>query len=762
MLNLKNNEKRIVNLVIVIINIIVFVCLVASFFHSSIEFTTSNQINIILYFMNSVLAILTILAVKIYHGISKTKDLYILLLYFVNLTIELILKFIVYFYFNQTRYKIFVGSLLFRTFLIILWIFKDRWGISNIIKSNKSNNIVFSCITTITIIYDMASLEKVVVISSLLQFVSIGIILIMIGAVFYNLKRAVKEQEILNSMLSLSFIFLSIKLMYKLDNFLFMRVDEKNIFMEEILMFLALIFLFFGSIIEIYKYTMKYKEIEETNNIYYKIINQNQSMNISIYRNKKLVYLNQKARREFKGENLSLEQIQESIEQEYKGINGLNTLFEYVKRREDIDMIIEDDRKRIYSLSYQSITPIHVDKEDEEINIYITKEITEEIKAKKVIELNNKKFDILNEYLNDGIIVTDENLEITYVNRYCEKLLGEKSKNMLGKDIISFFEFLDLGAKKSFEVTLKNNKNKSFKIQVEKIDDYEGITVGYVFICLNEEKSEISDEQKIENSIVKKDAFANLSHELRTPIHIISSSLQLLNSQKNNLNEGEFIEAFERYESTMKINSLRLLKIVNDIIDISKLDVGAFKLNKKKYNIVTLVENISTSVVPYMKVKNINFIFDTNEEERFIECDQEKVERIVLNLISNAIKFTKEDGEINVIVEVEKDFVKIKVKDTGIGIEKEKCKDIFERFVQCDNGSITRKGSGIGLSLVKSLVEMHGGYVYVESELGRGSEFVVCLPNSSDEENELAILSGENIDIELLGDISVEFSDIEK
>ena len=761
MLNLKKNDKRILNLVIVVINVIIFICLTVSFFYSSIEFITSNQSYIILYFMNSVLAIITILVVKIYHNISKTKNLYILLLYFVNLKVELVLKFITYFYLHQSEYKIFIGSLLFRTFLIILLIFKDKWKISNMVKPCKRNNRLFSSLTIIISIYDIFSLEKDVDRNLLLQFMCIAIIVIMICAVFYNLNQAIKDEDFLNSILSLSFIFLSIKLMYKLDNFLIIGIDKNSIIMEEVFMFLALIFLFFGSIIEIYKYTMKYRRIEETNNIYYKIINQNLSTNILIFKNKKLEYLNKRAIKEFKGEGLTLKQVQENINKFHK-MNEVNNLLDYVKRKEDIDMIIETDEKRIYSVSYQNVTPLYNGDLEEEIKVFMSKDITEEINAKKVMEVNKKKFDILNEYLNDGVIVTDENLEITYVNRYCEKLLDEKSEDMIGKGIISFLEFLDLGVKESFEVILKSNKDKSFKIQVEKIKDYEEVIVGYIFICLNEGKSEISDEQKIENSIVKKDAFANLSHELRTPIHIISSSLQLLNSQKNILNEGEFIEAFERYESTMKINSLRLLKIVNDIIDISKLDTGVFKLNKKKYNIVSLVENIATSVVPYMKVKNIKFIFDTNEEERFIECDQEKVERIVLNLISNAIKFTKENGKINVIVEVEKDFVKIIVKDTGIGIKKEKCKDIFERFVQCDNGSITRKGSGIGLSLVKSLVEMHDGYVYVESELGKGSEFIVCLPNSSDEENELAILSGENMDIELLGDLSVEFSDIER
>ena len=143
MLNLKKDDKRILNLVIIVINVIIFVCLTASFFHSSIEFTASNYSYMSLYFMNSVLAVLTILVVKIYHNISKTKNLYMLLLYFVNLTVELVLKFVTYFYLHQVEYKIFTGSLLFRTFLIILLIFKDKWRISSMVKPCKRNNRLF-------------------------------------------------------------------------------------------------------------------------------------------------------------------------------------------------------------------------------------------------------------------------------------------------------------------------------------------------------------------------------------------------------------------------------------------------------------------------------------------------------------------------------------------------------------------------------------------------------------------------------------------
>lgn len=761
MLNYKKNEKKIWNLGIIIMNVVIFVSLTIAFLNRSTEFTTGDEWNIVLYFMNSVLAMLAMVAVKTYHGISKTKDLYILLLYFINLAVELTVKFGLYCYIYAAGYKVFMGSLILRTCLIVLLLFREQFGIKNLIKSNKFNNMMFFCLTTVLIIYDLLNIGNNLEPNSFYQIISIGVIVITVCSVFYNLKQSIKEDEILNSIVSLSFVFIAVKLMYKLDNFLFQTTEKNNIIMEEILMFLALIFLLFGTIVEIYKYTIKYKMIEETNNIYYKIINQHQSINILIYRNRELVYVNEKARKDFADENDTLHDIQMKIKNKMK-VPGVNRLREFIDRREDIDMRIDGYGDSKYSVSYQNIVPIHTSDELENINVFMCKNITKEEREKKSVELDGKKFNILNEHLEDAVLITDENLNITYINRVCEEILNKNCNDAVGKDISYYLENIDVENPENLNVRIKGcEKGSELKFQVETLRDYEGVIVAYIFICLNNDKEEISDKEKFENSLLKKDSFTNLSHELRTPIHIIYSSLQLLNSQKEVLSKDEFIESFDRYENIMKVNSLRLLKLVNDIIDISKLDTGVVKLNKGTYNIISLVENISMSVVPYMKVKNIEFIFDTNEEERFIECDQEKIERIVLNLISNAIKFTHENGEIKVFVEVNKEYVNISVKDNGIGIVKEKCEEIFERFAQCENGSITRKGSGIGLSLVKSLVEMHDGYICVDSEFGKGSEFIVCLPNSTDEENERAMLSGENVDMELLGDVSVEFSDIE-
>ena len=193
--------------------------------------------------------------------------------------------------------------------------------------------------------------------------------------------------------------------------------------------------------------------------------------------------------------------------------------------------------------------------------------------------------------------------------------------------------------------------------------------------------------------------------------------------------EKALSDAYNKYDNTLKQNCYRLLRLVNNLVDMTKIDSGYMKLIFINCEIVSLVEDITLSIIPYVESKNINIVFDTYIEELEIRCDPESMERVILNLLSNAIKFTNNDGNISVIVEADDKYVFIRVKDDGIGISKDIREDIFNRFVQEDK-SLNRKneGSGIGLALVKSLVELHDGEVYLE-DVSEGSEFVVKLPN---------------------------------
>ncbi|GIM29396.1 hypothetical protein CPJCM30710_20620 [Clostridium polyendosporum] len=257
---------------------------------------------------------------------------------------------------------------------------------------------------------------------------------------------------------------------------------------------------------------------------------------------------------------------------------------------------------------------------------------------------------------------------------------------------------------------------------------------------------------------LKTEFFANISHELRTPINVIFSALQVLDIYKSSAHIINM--PYEKYSGVMRQNCYRLLRLINNLIDITKIDSGYFKLNYGKYDIVKIVEDITTSVVTYAENKEVKVVFDTLVEELYMYCDADKIERIVLNLLANAVKFTESKGRINVFMKASENEVVISVRDTGRGIPKDKLDIIFERFRQVDK-SLTRdhEGSGIGLSLVKSLVELHNGQIVVYSEENKGSEFIVTIPFMEKVEGEVtgSLSEKEGARIER---ISIEFSDI--
>ena len=187
-----------------------------------------------------------------------------------------------------------------------------------------------------------------------------------------------------------------------------------------------------------------------------------------------------------------------------------------------------------------------------------------------------------------------------------------------------------------------------------------------------------------------------------------------------------------KYIDSMKQNCYRLSKLINNIVDSSKIETGFFELHLSNNNIVEVVEDIVMSVTNFTDSRGLNIIFDTDIEEKIIACDPEKIERVVLNLISNAIKFSDKGDEIFIDVKDKNEFVEMSVKDNGIGIEEKNLDAIFDRFKQVDESlSRNSEGTGIGLSLVKSIVELHGGSIYAESEVGEGSKFIVKLPSKN-------------------------------
>ena len=243
------------------------------------------------------------------------------------------------------------------------------------------------------------------------------------------------------------------------------------------------------------------------------------------------------------------------------------------------------------------------------------------------------------------------------------------------------------------------------------------------------QENERLNKEIINNEKFKNNYFVNLSHELRTPINVITSTIQLIKLRS----KDSTYENFNQYMEIINKSCDNLLKIINDIIDSSKIETGKYKINKKNNDIVYIVEETALNMSKFIEDKGISLIIDPDMEEQIISCDEVEIERCIINLLANAVKFTQEGGEIRIYIKKVKNNIEITIEDTGIGISKEDQEFIFKRFSQVDGTkAVKTSSSGIGLTLVKYIVELHGGYIKLESELNVGSRFTIGIPDTVD------------------------------
>lgn len=409
----------------------------------------------------------------------------------------------------------------------------------------------------------------------------------------------------------------------------------------------------------------------------------------------------------------------------------------------------------------------------------------------KLIEKKKGQLLYILDSIYEGVFILDTNYKILFVNKGVEKLLNINNfKSILGRDLfeigIVHKDYRDIILNR-FEKVLKHNisvpiieeKMIQFDGNIIPVNIYSGAIEYEGNPCILSVIRDISEHKKSENlrlkiqeqsrlldkaaeyDKLKTEFFANLSHEFRTPLNVMLSTLQLLNLIGANKTNTDSKDKISKYYNIMKQNCYRLLRLVNNLIDITKIDAEYFKLSLKNENIISTIEDITLSVTDYAKNKGLDIIFDTNVEEKLMACDADKIERIMLNLLSNAIKFTSSGGSIFVNILDKDSSIIVSVRDTGVGIPKDKQLSIFKRFVQVDKSlSRKREGSGIGLSLVKSLVELHNGTIKINSEYGKGSEFIIELPVKALPESE-NVTSDEDLAKESnIQRIKIEFSDI--
>lgn len=222
---------------------------------------------------------------------------------------------------------------------------------------------------------------------------------------------------------------------------------------------------------------------------------------------------------------------------------------------------------------------------------------------------------------------------------------------------------------------------------------------------------------------VKNRFFSNISHELRTPLTLILGPSSDLMEDKSMVGEQKNKITF------INNNAKRLLRLINQLLDLSKLEAGKLDLRASQQDIVKLVSTITESFSSMAASQGIDLSFNSDEEHLYVFYDSDKLEKVLVNLLSNAMKFTESKGTVVVSLSRKNNSCLIQVKDSGIGINQEQLPYIFDRFFQADNSkSREHEGTGIGLSLTRELVELHGGTIAVQSTLGNGSEFIVQLP----------------------------------
>jgi signal transduction histidine kinase/PAS domain-containing protein len=281
-------------------------------------------------------------------------------------------------------------------------------------------------------------------------------------------------------------------------------------------------------------------------------------------------------------------------------------------------------------------------------------------------------------------------------------------------------------------------------------------------ILISQQKTIINTENEkrlaLERALEMKDEFLSLiSHELRTPINAIYAAIQAISS----IYSDKLPSKVNEYIRTIKQNTFRQLRLVNNLLDITRVNSGHIKVNKKNVDIVFLTKAITESAFQYASQKVVYITFTSAIENKIIGIDEQKYERIILNLLSNAIKFTPTGGFIDIKLSLKKSNICIDVIDNGIGIPPDKVPLIFERFGQVDS-SLSRQaeGAGIGLSLVKKFVEALGGKISVKSKVGKGSTFTIQLPSEKVLEDHGEMQNTNLLDSHLVLTTNVEFSDI--
>nr|WP_231969032.1 ATP-binding protein [Thermoanaerobacterium sp. RBIITD] len=322
------------------------------------------------------------------------------------------------------------------------------------------------------------------------------------------------------------------------------------------------------------------------------------------------------------------------------------------------------------------------------------------------MENEKSKVEAIISYMTDGVIATNDSNRIILFNKAAEKMIGEKLSINEPIEKIAQGQITNSGTLiycngrilKSFATPIKVDKN---------ID-------GNVFVL-----HDITEQQTLDN--MRKEFVANVSHELRTPLTTIKSYTEtLINDDVDEKYKYRFLDIIDKEVD-------RMARLVKDLLFLSKMDSNG-KLNLEEVNLNEFIEDTLSKLRIEACKKSQTLTFCLDEEKRNVKIDKDKMEQVLINIVTNAIKYTNEGGYIRVFTKYDEDFAYISVSDNGIGIPKKDLPRIFERFYRVDKGrSRELGGTGLGLAIAKEIVSAHKGEIKIESEVDNGTVVTVKL-----------------------------------
>lgn len=340
-----------------------------------------------------------------------------------------------------------------------------------------------------------------------------------------------------------------------------------------------------------------------------------------------------------------------------------------------------------------------------------------------IISDDKSKLETVLSTMADGVIMTDSKGNIMLINQACEFLFGIQGDRITGKPLIE--AIINYEIDNVLKKCIETNKK-----QIAQIDTINGRFLRVIASPLQSNKIPgvlllLQDLTEMRNlQTMRREFIGNVSHELRTPLAAIKAITDTL--QDGAIDDKEFARDFLN-----KVNSEidSLTQMVNELIEISRIETGKTKLNLETTDLHSLIEDVIAHLTPQAERKPVAIITKFEDDLPSIQVDREKIRQVLINILHNAIKFTPAQGTISVSGKVSGDNANVSVADTGIGISKADLPHIFERFFKADK-SRSSGGSGLGLAIAKHIIQAHGGEIWAESQEGKGSTFSFSIPLS--------------------------------